>query len=193
MSTSWILFWSAVACGVLFAGCALWAQLLDGTSTRAYRWRDAGLPAAILACCAGFGALAFALDSGNADRTLYESVTHPVADGPFTERHTFTVEHPGVRHPVLIVVDPASFGMRDPVRLEVRLAGPDGRTALDDAPVLEAWCAPDCEWDRYSTDVVPATAGTWDLDLRVLTPGVGRVHVWVGDDERTDGRRAPGF
>ncbi|MBP2370437.1 hypothetical protein [Pseudonocardia parietis] len=194
MSTSWILFWTAVGCGVLFAGCALWAQLRDGTRTRRYRWRDAGLPVAIMAFCTAFGALAFVLDSGNADRTLYEIVTDTTAvEVPFAERHTFTVEHPGARHPILIAVEPAGPAMRDPVRMRIRLAGPDGRTAIDDELVLEAWCAPDCEWDRFSTDVVPAAAGTWDLQITVGTPGVSAIHVWIGDDEKTDGERAPGF
>ncbi|MBC3190616.1 hypothetical protein H7X46_06005 [Pseudonocardia sp. C8] len=192
MSTSWILFWTGVGCGVLFAGCALWAQLQDGT--RSYRWRDAGLPAAIMAFCTAFGAVAFLLDSGNADRTLYETVADTAAaDVPFTERHTFTVEHPGARHPLMIAVEPAGFTFSDPLRMRVRLAGPDGRTAIDDDVVLEAWCAPDCEWDRFSTEIVPETAGPWDLQVTVRTPGVSSIHVWIGDDEKTDGERAPGY
>lgn len=197
MSTSWILFWSAFGCGLLFAGCAVWAQSIDGTRG-AYRPRDAALPAGILAFCAVFGGLAFLLDSDVAGTTLYETVvdTASVAeDPPFTGGHRFLVERSGVEHDLLVAPE-SSASVDEPVRVHVRLAGPDGRTAIDEERTLDVRCGgitDPCEWNTVTAGFVPATAGEWDLQVTVLDPGVTRLHLWVGDEEKTDGERAPGY
>lgn len=197
MSTSWILFWSAFGCGLLFGGCALWVQLLDGTRG-AYRPRDAVLPAGILAFCAAFGGLAFLIDSGVAETTLYETVvdTASVAqEPPFTGSHRFVVERPGVAHDLLVAPE-SSASVDEPVRVRVRLAGPDGRTAIDGESTLDVRCpgiTDPCVWDTVHADFVPAAAGEWDLRVTVLDPGVTRLHLRVGDADKTDGERAPGY
>ena len=48
-------------------------------------------------------------------------------------------------------------------------------------------------WDYWRRDVTPARAGDYLLTVTVLSPGVPRVHVWVGDDRKTDGHRIAGY
>jgi hypothetical protein len=48
-------------------------------------------------------------------------------------------------------------------------------------------------WDGYSTDFTPATGGDLQLRVTLRTLDVPSVDVWVGDEEKTDGRRIPGY
>ncbi|MEQ3554139.1 hypothetical protein WIS52_27040 [Pseudonocardia nematodicida] len=198
MSTSWILFLSAAGCGLLFAGCGLWAQLVDGTRSGPYRPREAFLPVGILAFCLAFGGLAFLIDSGVAETTLYETVEDTAAvsdDPPVTGVHRFGVQHPGARHDLLVAPE-SSISVDDPVRVRVRLSTPDGLVAVDEERTLDVRCeglTGPCEWDTFTADFVPASAGDGELRVTVLDPGVTRVHVRIGDEEKTDGERAPGY
>ena len=192
MDTSTIIFLSAFACGLLFAGCAVLAQSADKTVARWKRW---ALPAGILAFCTAFGALGYLIDDDTADTTLYEiEAEGPRADVPAAIEFDVPVEHPGAEHELLVAPEP-EVSADEPVRLQVRITDPTGAVLLDEPVTLDTRC-PDtvvCEWYSYSGRVTPTRAGAHTLAVTVLDPGVTLLHVRVGDPLKTDGERAPGF
>jgi hypothetical protein len=187
MSTSTILFLSAVGCGVLFAVCAVYAQ---GAPLLKVRW---AVPVAILAACSAFGGLAFFLDSGNARQTLYEidaEGSGPVA--PQAIRFDIPVEHPGVQHE--LIVGPKSDASVDtPAQLQVQITDALGQVLLDQSETLDTRCDEFCEWDSFDASYTPTGPGELTMVVTVSTPDVPVLHVWVGDPEKTDGVRAPGY
>ena len=66
----------------------------------------------------------------------------------------------------------------------------DERTPLEPRCDDKSW---NCTWDSYSRGFTPATGGDLRLTVTLLTPDVPTVHVWVGDEEKTDGQRIPGY
>ncbi|WP_214407468.1 hypothetical protein [Pseudonocardia lacus] len=192
MDTSTIIFLSAFGCGLLFAGCAVLAQSADKTIARWKRW---ALPAGILAFCTAFGGLAYLIDDGNADTTLYEiEAEGPGAGVPAAVEFAVGVEHAGAEHDLLVAPDPEASA-DEPLQLQVRVTGPSGAVVLDEPAALDTRC-PDvvvCEWHPYNGRFTPAEPGEHTLVVTVLDPGVEVLHVRVGDPLKTDGERAPGY
>ncbi|RZT83434.1 hypothetical protein EV383_0239 [Pseudonocardia sediminis] len=192
MDTSTILFLSALACGVLFAVCAVYSQMRDGVRLGSVRWTT---PAVILGCCAAFGGLAYLLDSGVAEQTLYEIEAEGTgAQVPRPISFAIPVEHPGAMHS-LMVAPKTDTDVTDAADVRVQLNDPAGRVLVDEPRTLDQRCPSDgrCEWDSYTKDFTPPGPGTYELVVTVLTPDVPIVHVWVGDELKTDGQRAPGY
>jgi len=46
---------------------------------------------------------------------------------------------------------------------------------------------------RLQPRVHPPADGELRLTVTLLTPDVPTVHVWLGDEEKTDGQRIPGY
>jgi hypothetical protein len=187
MSTSTILFLSAAGCGVLFAVCGVFAQ---GVPLQKVRWT---MPVVILACCCGFGGLAYLLDSGNAGQTLYEIEAQgsgPAA--PEAIRFDIPVEHPGVEHS-LLVAPLTDENVDRPAELQVQITDPSGQVLLDRSETLEPRCDDFCEWDALSASYTPTGPGELTMIVTVGTPDVPTLHVYVGDPEKTDGQRIPGY
>ena len=193
MSTSTLLFLVAAACGVLFGGLAVYQQMRDGVPLRAVRWT---VPVVFLVFCCAFGGLAYLLDSGVAGKTLYEiDAEGSAATVPAAIEFDFTVEHPGALHDLL--VDPKSESeVEAPADVQVQLVDPGGQVLIDESRTLEPRCDPEpalCTWDSYSAEFTPAVAGGHRLIVTLLTPDVPVLHVRVGDEQKTDGVRAPGY
>ena len=198
MSTSQILFLSGVACGVLFAGCAVYHQVAQlRVPWRAVRWR---IPAAAMVLCTAFGGLAFLLDAGVANRTLFEDQVSGTGDrAPAVLTCTVPVEHPGARPELM--VDPRDDGGSGaaPVDVAVRLTDPAGAVLVDERETLDTYDDSDSSWvrhyvwDDWDRELTPEQAGDYLLTVTVLSPQVPEVHVWVGDDEKTDGHRIAGY
>ena len=104
------------------------------------------------------------------------------------------VEHPGAGHS-LGVYPNSDRNVDTPADVRVQLVDELGRVLVDDERTLEPRCEDDwnCNWDGYSRDFTPPTGGELRLTVTVLTPDVPTVHVWLGDDEKTDGQRIPGY
>jgi hypothetical protein len=196
VTTSQILFLTGVLCGLLFAVAGVYHQMANlRAPLRAVRWT---VPAWILVFCTAFGGLAFLLDSGVAGKTLYETeVPGSGATAPEVLTFDVPVEHPGAVHELL--VDPRNDGVDvdAPVDVAVRLVDPSGQVLVDERETLETRCdggtVSRCTWDSWSRDITPATGGSYALTVTVLTPEVPVVHVWVGDDAKTDGHRIAGY
>lgn len=191
MSTSTIIFLSAVACGVLFGALAVYEQ------ARRMPWRQVAwkTPIWLLVGATAMGGFFYLIDSGVAEQTIYETVAAgPGADVPATTSYPFVVEHPTARHDLMVAPE-SSEQVGAPVRVHVRMAGPDGRSLIDEERMLDVRCPSEepCEWYTFSTELVPGRAGPHDLEVTVLSPGVTSVHVRVGDAENTDGERIPGY
>lgn len=193
VTTSTLLFLVAVGCGVLFGLLAAYGQMRDGVPLREVRWT---VPAAILMCGCVFGGLAYLLDSGVAETTLYEIE----ADGsgptvPEAIAFDFAVEHPGARHD-LLVGPKSDSDVTTPADVRVQPFDPGGLVLVDESRTLDPRCEPDsllCTWDSYRGEFTPAVAGGHRLVVTLLTPDVTVVHVRVGDEAKTDGVRAPGY
>ncbi len=193
MTTSQILFLTGVLCGAFFAALPVWVQVRGGGRWREVHW---GLPAGLLAFGTAFGGLAFLIDSGVAGKTLFEAeVPGSHAAVPAVLQWDIPVEHPGATHE-LGVYPNADRNVDAPADLRVQLVDPLGRVLLDDERTLEPRCDGkdwDCTWDSYSAEFTPPSDGDLRLTVTLLTPDVPTVHVWMGDDEKTDGRRIPGY
>jgi hypothetical protein len=191
VDTSLLLFVVAAGCGLLFAVLAVYAQA-GRSGLRGVRWRT---PAVILVLCAAFGCLAFVLDSGNAATTLYEIDAQGPGDAvPDATEYDFVVEHPGAVHDLL--VDPRGAPVDHPLDVRVELRDPNGAVALDEAQTLDPRCDQStvgCTWDSWSRTFVPPVAGPYRMVVTIGARGVDDVHVRVGDPQKTDGHRAPGY
>jgi hypothetical protein len=193
VSTSTILFLTGVACGVFFAALAVYGQARGGGSLREVRW---GVPVGILVFGAAFGGTAFLIDSGVAGKTLFEAeVAGSGAAVPSVLEWEIPVEHPGAGHS-LGVYPNSDRNVDTPADVRVQLVDDVGRVLVDDERTLEPRCGDEswnCTWDSYSTDFTPPIGGELRLTVTLLTPDVPTVHVWLGDEEKTDGRRTPGY
>jgi hypothetical protein len=192
VSTSTILFLTGAACGVFFAALAVYGQARGGGSLRDVCW---GVPIGIVVFGLLFGGMAFLLDSGVAGKTLFEAeVPGSGAAVPSVLEWEIPVEHPGAGHS-LGVYPNSDRNVDRPADVRVQLVDELGRVLVDDERTLEPRCEDDwnCNWDGYSRDFTPPTGGELRLTVTVLTPDVPTVHVWLGDDEKTDGQRIPGY
>ena len=195
MTTSQILFLTGVLCGLFFAGCAVYGQRQQGAPFARSFWT---VPVWSVVVGTAFGAGAFLLDADTAGSTLYETEAGGTgAETPAVLTFDVPVEHPGALHELL--VDPRDDGVdvRNPVDVAVRLADPSGQVLVDERETLGTRCeggtVERCTWDSWSTDLTPAAAGNYALTVTVLTPDVPVVHIWVGDDAKTDGHRIAGY
>ena len=193
VTTSLILFLTAVACGVLFAGCAVVAERRSGTPWRRVHW---SLTAVIMGFCTAFGGMGFLIDSGVAGETLFEAeVPGSQEVVPEVLEWNIPVEHPGAMH--RLGVYPKSDGNVDtPADVRVELVDPLGRVLIDDELTLEPYCGGkgwNCTWDSYSAEFAPPLQGDLRLTVTLLTPDVPTVHVRMADEDKTDGERIPGY
>ena len=193
MSTSTILFLSAAGCGLLFGVLAVYAQVREGIALGAVRWTA---PVVLWVGCTAFGGLAYLIDSGLAATTLYEiDADGSGPDVPEAIAFDIPVEHPGALHDVLVA--PKTDGeVTVPAQVRVQLRDPAGQLLVDESRTLEPRCEDPptlCTWDGYSAEFTPATAGTHELIVTLDTPDVPVLHVRVGDEDKTDGQRAPGY
>ena len=147
-----------------------------------------------------FVVLAFSLNSGVSDKTLFEAQVDGTGDAaPAVLTFTVPVEHAGVRHE--FDVNPRADGQSvdDPIDVAVRLTDPAGAVVIDEHETLATYDDSDSSWGRHNVwddwdrEVTPTQAGDYLLTVTVLSPDVPQVHVWVGDDEKTDGHRIDGY
>ena len=140
--------------------------------------------------------MAFLIDSGVAEETLFEAeVPGSGAAVPSVLEWEIPVEHPGAGHELGVYLNSDS-NVESPAAVRVQLGDSLGRMLIDDERTLEPDCSGkswDCTWDRYETSFTPATDGELRLTVTLLTPDVPTVHVWMGDEEKTDGQRIPGY
>ena len=197
MTTSQILFLTGVLCGVLFAGCAVVGQLRQGEPFAQSYWT---VPVWAFVLCTGFGGLAFLLDSGVAEKTLFEAQVDGTGDAaPAVLTFTVPVEHPGARHSFDVNPRDDEGSVDDPIDVAVRLTDPSGAVLVDERQHLDTRDDSTSSgishrvWDSWDRDITPATAGDHVLTVTVLSPGVPEVHVWVGDEQKTDGHRIDGY
>ena len=193
MTTSQILFLTGLLCGVFFAGVALYGQWKLRTSFGRRYWT---VPTWLLLGGVAFGAMAFLIDSGVAEKTLFEAeVAGSAAAVPAVLAWDVRVEHPGALHE-LGVYPNSNANVETPADVRVQLVDPVGRVLLDEQRTLEPRCDGkdwDCTWDSYSAEFTPEAGGEMRLTITLLTPDVPTVHVWLGDEEKTDGQRIPGY
>jgi hypothetical protein len=197
VSAGGILFWLGIGLGALVAALLVWAQV------RSNGWRSVswGMVGCLLGIGLLFGGCSYWLDSDLAGTTLFEVVAPgavgvAVGDPAPVRTYDIAVEHPGVRHELL--VDPL-YGLGDPpgpAELHVRLEDGAGRALVDEPLVLPVDCSGRgyfCEWATWTGSFVPETATVHRLVLTVRTVEVPEVHLRVEDPENTDGVRAPGY
>jgi len=192
VTTSQLLFLVGLGCGVLFAALAVYAQVRGGGRLRDVHW---GVPVGILVFGALFGGGAYLLDSDLAEQTLFEVVADGSAAEPVVREFEVVVEHPGVVHDLLVAPNRPDDA-EVPIDLHVTVADAAGRSLLDRPLHLEVDCggrSAYCEWDAWYGEFTPLAVGAHRLTVSVLSPDVPTVHVRVGDPEKTDGVRAPGY
>jgi len=197
VSAGGILFLLGFGLGALLAAILVWAQV-RAEGWRSVRW---GIAGCLLGIGLLFGGCSYWLDSGLAETTLFEVVAPgsagvAVGDPAPVRTYEVAVEHPGVRHELL--VDPL-YGSGDPpgpAELHVRLDDGAGRALVDEALMLPVDCSGRgyfCEWATWTGAFTPQTATVHRLVLTVRTVEVPEVHLRVDDPQKTDGVRAPGY
>jgi hypothetical protein len=146
------------------------------------------------------GAVFFSINAGVAERTLFEDQVAGTGDtAPAVLTFTVPVEHPGARHEFLVNPRDDGGSVDAPIDVAVRLTDPAGTVLVDERETLDTRDDSDSSWvrhyvwDDWNRELTPAQAGDHILTVTVLSPQVPEVHVWVGDDEKTDGHRIPGY
>lgn len=187
MTTSDWLFLTGAACGVFFGALTVWAQAQGPGGMREVRWK---MPVAFVVFGVAFGSLAYLLDSGVAQTTLFEVD----ADGGVgVQEFQVAVEHPGVEHSLLVA--PRLDGdATAPVEMTVFVAS--GNTPLVSQPlVLDVECSSRsvyCGWQSWTGRFAPGP-GTLTVRVEVHSPQIDVLHLRVEDPDKTDGVRAPGY
>jgi hypothetical protein len=105
------------------------------------------------------------------------------------------VEHPRARHD-LVVAAKSESDVDSPAQVRVQLLDPGGQPLLEESRTLEPRCEDTpavCTWDSYSAEFTPFAPGVHRLVVALDTPDVPVLHVRVGDEQKTDGVRAPGY
>jgi hypothetical protein len=147
-----------------------------------------------------FVVLCISINGGVSDKTLFEAQVGGTEDGaPAVLTFTVPVEHPGARHE--FDVNPRNDGgsVDGPIDVAVRLTDPTGAVLVDERKTLDTYDDSSSSmishhvWDSWDRELVPTQAGDYLLTVTVLSPDVPLVHVWVGDDEKTDGHRIAGY
>jgi hypothetical protein len=151
----------------------------------------------ILVCCCAFGGLAYLLDSGVARTTLYEiDAEGSAAEVPASIEFDVAVEHPGARHDLLVapkresdVDSPAPVrGAAARSRRSAAARGvEDARAALRGHPRGVHL------GQLQRAEFTPVAPGVHRLIVTLDTPDVPVLHVRIGDEQKTDGVRAPGY
>jgi hypothetical protein len=187
VTTSDWLFLTGLGLGVFFAALTVWAQAQGPKGLRDVSWK---IPAGFVVFGAAFGSLAYLIDSGVAEKTLFE-IDAPGDIG--VQEFRVAVEHPGVEHSLLVA--PGLDGDADaPVELAVSVAS--GNTPLvSEGLVLPVDCSGRsvyCGWESWTGRFTPGP-GTLVVRVDVRSPGIETLHLRVEDPEKTDGVRAPGY
>jgi hypothetical protein len=81
-------------------------------------------------------------------------------------------------------------------QVRVQLLDPGGQPLLEEPRTLEPRCEDTpavCTWDSYSAEFTPFAPGVHRLVVALDTPDVPVLHVRVGDEQKTDGVRPPGY
>jgi hypothetical protein len=187
---------------VAFTGIGvLLAALFFIGSARAHGLRRASRlgPLGALGFCALLGVGGYSLPNGE-EETLFEVVAEGspgarAGDPAPVREFDVLVEHPGVEHTMTVDLPRESpGGSFHSGELHVRLDDPAGRPLAEQYGHLGVDChSRGCDRDSLGLVFTPATAGPHRLVLTVLTPDVPLVHVHIGDPEKTDGVRAPGY
>lgn len=142
---------------------------------------------------AGFGYWVFTVDYKMRVTTLHEEMV----EGK-TQTIRFTVEHPGVRHELLLA--PTADLLHPPkTEAEIRfsLKGPKGQVVLPERierfGVRGATTKERADWYSHTIGFVPTAAGPHTLPLQPLTPGIPRIHIYITDPQKRNGHRIPGY
>lgn len=188
MTTSDWLFLTGLACGLFFGGLTVWVQAQGPRGFAEVEWR---IPVGFVVLGAAFGALAYLLDSGVAEKTLFEV---DAAGTVGVQEFRVAVEHPGVAHSLLLDPRLSSTDATGPVEIAVSVAS-GGTPLVADTLVLDVDCSGRsvyCGWESWNGGFVPGP-GTLVVRVDVRTPGIETLHLRVEDREKTDGVRAPGY
>jgi hypothetical protein len=170
--------------------------LLRGDERAAYRRPVIVLAVGLVVFVVG----AFAINGGVADRTLFEAQVDGTGDtAPAVLTFTVPVEHPGARHE--FDVNPRDDGgsVDDPIDVGVRLVDPAGVVLVDEQCTLDprddssSSSVSHRVWDSWDRELTPTRTGDHLLTVTLHSPHVPQVHVWVGDEQKTDGHRIPGY
>lgn len=156
--------WFLIACGVVFASYAFWA--------------DSGIRRTTLHEVILDGAPSEAFAKGDVTRVVEFSVEHPGVD------HDLMIG-PGYRPPTM---RRANFE----IRIAATLAKNDEPPLLEDEFTFTPRNR-DKDWHPAYLTFTPTSAGPHSLTLRLLTPDIPAVHVRIADPLKTDGQRMPGF
>lgn len=148
------------------------------------------------------GYVAFHMNNRMAVTTLYEVMVEgsvgmtPGAPAP-VRSHLFNVEHPGVKHELLVA--PVSKMFQAPtsgIEVSFSLAGPTGEALIPErteAFAVERRSRRKTEWEGKTFDFTPVAAGSHTLEVVPLTIGIPGIHVRVEDPLKRDGQRAAGY
>lgn len=149
-----------------------------------------------------FGAFAFFVDDGMRATTLHEvmvegSVGRRVGMPAPVRIIPFTVEHPGVKHELLI--SPVSDVFQPPtsdVDVSFALRGPEGEVLPERTErfaVRTASRGERANWYGKEFSFTPTIAGNYVLQVKPLMTDIPRIHVRIEDPLKRDGERMSGY
>ena len=171
-------------------------RLLARGDVRANRKPLVPLALGLAVLVAGF----LSINAGVTNHTLFEDQVAGTGDtAPAVLSFTVPVEHPGARHEFMVNPRDDGASVDAPIDVAVRLTDPAGAVLVDERETLDTRDDSDSSWvrhyvwDDWNRELTPAEAGDYLLTVTVLSPQVPEVHVWVGDDEKTDGHRIAGY
>lgn len=145
---------------------------------------------------AGFGYYQYAKDNYRRITTLYETVIEGsagVGSGASAPELTvsFTVEHPGVKHELVLNPTKEQFeAVEPPVAISFALSGPEKKILLAERteqfrfrPRLGKQYP---SWETQAFPFTPTVAGTHQVRLRTRTAGIPGISVRIVDPQKRD-------
>ncbi len=185
----------AASWALLFCGIGWW--VMRGKPDR--RAKVSGFCLVILGL--GGGWFIDGTDQQLRGETLFEVMAEGsvgvVAGAPAPVRQLqFVVEHPKVEH--TLMVSPSAYRAAEPTgdaELSFQLRSPDGIVVVEEQRVYAVRYPSRSrpEWQASYHPFVPKSAGTYTLEVVLLTVDVPHVHIRVADPQKTDGKRIRGW
>lgn len=179
-----------------------WAERLAGWSVRKVRTVAASMAIGGLV----FAVYAFAVDWDLRRTTLFEVLIEIEEEDPgqgagTVRSYEFNVESPGVEHDITYAPKPRPLHYASgDVRIRIEILDAIGERVHTDETLFEPRLAgghrpasAHHEWSGRSTAFTPRSTGPHTLRVLPLTRGIPRIQVRIGDPEKRDGGRIPGY
>lgn len=142
----------------------------------------------------GFLIYIFTIGSNMAGHTLYEVMVEGNAGakpGANVQRaQTFAVEHSGVKHWISLAACDKDRKTQE-ATLYIKLLGPEQQVLFD--KLVQCTKSKESRTAGADEHFVPENIGNYTLIVAPVSPNVDKIHIYISDPQKKDGKRLEGY